>query len=140
MNRAEFQRLAEVRLREAEALLAAGFWDGAYYLAGYAVECGLKACILRRVGTDPSVIFVSRKFSDDCWTHDLTKLVKLAGLTSLLDAAIQANSQLSAKWGLVVEWTEAARYEFHTAARSAALFDAVTHPTSGVMPWIRTHW
>ena len=49
MNRLEFQQLAEVRVREAEALLAVGLWDGAYYLAGYAVECALKACILRLV-------------------------------------------------------------------------------------------
>src|SRR5204863_304605 len=45
VNRTEFQQLAEVRIKEAEALLAAGLWDGAYYLAGYAVECGLNACI-----------------------------------------------------------------------------------------------
>jgi hypothetical protein len=34
-----------VRLAEAEALMNLGHADGAYYLAGYAVECGLKACI-----------------------------------------------------------------------------------------------
>jgi HEPN domain-containing protein len=48
MNRTEFQSLAEVRIREAKALLDAGLWDGAYYLAGYAVECALKACIAKR--------------------------------------------------------------------------------------------
>ncbi len=31
-------------MRDAEVLLDAGQWSGAYYLAGYAVECGLKAC------------------------------------------------------------------------------------------------
>ena len=45
MNRADFQRLADVRIDEAGVLLAAGRWSGAYYLAGYAVECALKACI-----------------------------------------------------------------------------------------------
>ncbi len=48
MNRMEFQGLAEIRIREAEILLAAGAWDGAYYLAGYAVECALKACIAKK--------------------------------------------------------------------------------------------
>src|SRR5207248_2168644 len=38
MTRTQFQELAEVRIAEAAALLAAGLWDGAYYLAGYAVE------------------------------------------------------------------------------------------------------
>jgi hypothetical protein len=38
MNRADFQRLADIRIDEAAALLAQQKWDGAYYLAGYAVE------------------------------------------------------------------------------------------------------
>jgi HEPN domain-containing protein len=45
MNRFDSQKLASLRLREAKALLAAGFPEGAYYLAGYAVECALKACL-----------------------------------------------------------------------------------------------
>ncbi len=50
MNRIDLQQLARARLREAEALLNAGEWSGAYYLAGYAVECGLKACIAKLTG------------------------------------------------------------------------------------------
>lgn len=38
MNRRDFQELSGVRLKEARALHAKGLWDGAYYLAGYAVE------------------------------------------------------------------------------------------------------
>jgi hypothetical protein len=41
MNRIDFQKIAELRLGESKALLAAGFPDGAYYLSGYAVECDL---------------------------------------------------------------------------------------------------
>ena len=47
MTRAEFQQLAEQRLLEAKALLDQGKWDGAYYLAGYAVELALKACVIK---------------------------------------------------------------------------------------------
>jgi len=43
MNRVDLQQLAELRLKESKALFAAGFPEGAYYLAGYAVECALKA-------------------------------------------------------------------------------------------------
>jgi hypothetical protein len=43
MNRSDFQQLAELRLRESRSLLAAGFPEGAYYLAGYSVECAFKA-------------------------------------------------------------------------------------------------
>ena len=38
MNRTELQELALERAREAETLLNAGHWSGAYYLIGYAVE------------------------------------------------------------------------------------------------------
>ena len=45
LSRSDLQGLALVRLDDARSLLAADRWDGAYYLAGYAAECGLKACI-----------------------------------------------------------------------------------------------
>jgi hypothetical protein len=38
MTRSEFQQLSDVRLKEAEALFAAAFWGGAYYLAGYVLD------------------------------------------------------------------------------------------------------
>jgi hypothetical protein len=47
MNRAELQRLAKERISDAKVLLAARHWSAAYYLAGYAVECALKACIAK---------------------------------------------------------------------------------------------
>src|SRR5262249_32127022 len=50
--RSDFQQLADVRIDEAAVLLAQGKFDGAYYLAGYAVECGLKACIARLTSQD----------------------------------------------------------------------------------------
>ncbi len=48
-TRAEFQQLAEARLEEAKTPLDAGKWDGAYYLAGYAVELALKASIIKKL-------------------------------------------------------------------------------------------
>jgi hypothetical protein len=42
-KRADFQHLARARVKEAEILINAGEFDGAYYLAGYALECALKA-------------------------------------------------------------------------------------------------
>ena len=49
MNLGDLQALSAVRLNEAKALLKADFPSGAWYLAGYAVECGLKACIAKQV-------------------------------------------------------------------------------------------
>lgn len=41
-----FHRVAFQRLEEAEVLFEAGYYNGSVYLAGYAVECMLKALIL----------------------------------------------------------------------------------------------
>jgi len=49
LNRPQLHQLAEDRVLDAKALLDAGRWSGAYYLAGYAIECGLKACVLAYV-------------------------------------------------------------------------------------------
>lgn len=49
MNKTDLEQLADLRLAEAAALLGATppMPDGAYYLAGYAIECALKACIAK---------------------------------------------------------------------------------------------
>ena len=49
MNRINLHRLAEDRILDVHALLAAQRWTGAHHLAGYAVECGLKSCVLALV-------------------------------------------------------------------------------------------
>ena len=70
------RRLAGERALEAQVLLAAGHWSGAYYLVGHAAECGLKACVLAYVEAT-GAIFSDREFSEKCWTHDLADLAKL---------------------------------------------------------------
>jgi HEPN domain-containing protein len=47
VKRKDLQFLARARIAEAKALLGSGNPHGAYYLAGYAVEFALKACIAR---------------------------------------------------------------------------------------------
>jgi hypothetical protein len=42
MTRRDFQRLAEERLADAVALLEKERFAAAFYIGGYAVECGLK--------------------------------------------------------------------------------------------------
>lgn len=83
MTRADWQQIAEERLLAAQALLAANHWPSAYYLAGYAAECGLKPCIVARVAMAPEVIFLEKRYSEQCWTHEIETLVKLAGLEAI---------------------------------------------------------
>jgi len=93
MNRTDFQEITGIRLRESKALLAAGFPDGAYYLAGYAIECALKACIAKRTREHD---FPEKKLVNDSHTHDLGKLIQLAELQVELDNAMQTNPAMKA--------------------------------------------
>src|ERR1700687_4086608 len=83
VTKLDLQRLAEMRIREAGILLAAGEFDGAYYLAGYAVEFALKVCVLVRLSDlwhgDKKQ---ATEFATRCYTHDLADLLKLAELES----------------------------------------------------------
>src|SRR4051812_39730255 len=108
MDRAELQKLANERIAEARALLAVKRWAGAYYLAGYAVECGLKSCVITYLmRTDR---FPERKYSEQCWTHNLAQLLGVAGLTADFEAACRADPNLQANWDIVDEWSESSRY------------------------------
>ena len=139
MNRTELQTLAEIRVKEAKALLDAGLWDGAYYLAGYAVEFALKACILARVERT-GVIFEDKKFSEKCWTHDLNELITLAELEANRKAEASAKPQFGVYWTLVAKWSEKARYERKSQADAEALYQAITDTIDGILQWIQQHW
>jgi HEPN domain-containing protein len=142
MNRIELQRLAQARLADAKALLDAGRWAGAYYIAGYAVECGLKSCILHYV-EKTGRIFKEREYLKDlgkCWTHEPVQLVALAGLTAELGIATGRNPNLGGYWGVVKDWSETSRYEEKTEAEAKALYGAITQDPDGVLKWINTHW
>ena len=56
-------------------MLQLGLFDGAYYLAGYAVECALKACIAK--GTLRGE-FPDKKRVDSSYSHNLRELFKVA--------------------------------------------------------------
>jgi HEPN domain-containing protein len=139
MNRVELQKLAEDRLLDAKALLSANRWSGAYYLAGYAVECALKSCILVRVDRT-GVIFEEKKFSEQCWTHDFETLLGLAGLETVRRTEFALNPMLAKNWQTVKDWKEISRYEQKTQSQAQELFDAIDDNTNGVMKWIRNHW
>ena len=61
MNRTELQQLSQDRLLDAQSLIAASRWSGAYYLAGYAIECALKSAVLKYVD-QTGIIFEDKRF------------------------------------------------------------------------------
>lgn len=141
MNRAHWQNLAEERVLDADVLLQAGRWAGAFHLIGYAVESGLKSCVLAYMeNSNADVIFRERKFSDNCWTHNIEELVRLAGLRSALDLDMAANRQLGINWIYATQWKEISRYQTATEFNARRLYQAVADAADGVLPWIRTRW
>jgi HEPN domain-containing protein len=137
VNRAELQRLARERIGDAKALLTARRWSAAYYLAGYAVECALKACIGKLMKAEE---FPDKAFAEKCWTHDIERLVYLAGLKANRDNDATADPNLSANWGTVKDWYESSRYARVTGARARALYKAITNMKHWVLLWFKLHW
>ena len=142
MDRKTLQHLAKTRLKDAKALLGRKRWSGAFYLCGYVVECALKSCLLRYLGEsaalfgDPDYL----KKLAGCWTHDLTRLVQLAGLEADLGTACGANPALNQFWTTAKLWKESARYEDKTEIEARTLYEAVSHIPDGVFQWIQSRW
>jgi HEPN domain-containing protein len=140
VNRADFQDLADLRIAEADFLFQNGMFDGAYYLAGYAVEAGLKACIAKLTN---QYDFPSRNVQRDCYTHDLEILLRTAGLDIMLGIDCKANASLNAKWTIVRSWKEDSRYESRgskSRGDTARFLIAITDVPDGVLTWIKQRW
>ncbi len=137
MNRNDLRELARIRLREARVLLKNGNYEGAYYLCGYVVECGLKACVAKHTRRYD---FPDKRTVDESYTHDLTRLVKIAGLERDLEKEMKSNPNFGVNWSIVKDWSETSRYEKHTDKEAQALYFAVANRKQGVLKWIKRHW
>ena len=102
---AELDKIAQARLDDAKALLAANRYDGAVYLCGYAMEVALKARICRalnwldfpRTGGE----FQPYKSFQ---THELDVLLRLSGQEDRI------KQQHFALWNIVAVWKSESRY------------------------------
>jgi HEPN domain-containing protein len=143
VNRRDFRRLAEERLQDAQVLLTHRRYSAAYYIAGYAVECGLKACIARR----SRLYEFPPQNTQNLYTHDLDKLVVGAKLEEPLAHQKRNIDGFEQNWKLVRAWSEESRYARWSQEEAAALFAAITDEwpenpalSHGVMAWIRQNW
>ncbi len=131
MNRIDFQQISMERLSDAESLLSAGRWQGAYYMAGYAVECALKACIARKTqaGDFPP------KDASKVWVHNLKELLASAALSeAVMPQPVKIN------WAIVVSWSEGQRYESSVDERMAQSMLGAIRDADGVLTWLQTQW
>ena len=133
-DRATFQQLAELRLAEAKLLLENGLPSGAYYLAGYAVECALKAVIAAgfRANEIPDKSRVN-----SVYTHNLKDLLSLAGLKSPLEEEMSQSPDLRESWATISKWSEHARYETCSPDAAATMLEAVGAADKGLLQWLQ---
>src|ERR1035441_574344 len=108
MNRNDLQGLARTRIQEANTLLEAKHPGGAYYLAGYSIECALKACIARKTRRFD---FPEKTRVLQSYTHSLRELLRVAGLEDVMVTDSGASKALGDNWKIVCDWDESSRYE-----------------------------
>lgn len=130
-NKAEWRELATTRLRDAEVLFANERYAAAYYLAGYAVECALKARIasfMREGDFPPKPEEVRKRF----YTHNLADLGRAAELQAILEAG-----SIEADWAIATKWNEESRYESRDRERAAK---EMLVSARGVVECIKQYW
>jgi hypothetical protein len=112
-------------------------WSGAYYLVGYAAECGLKACLTKDLQPHrmPDKDVLSKGY-----THDLDNLLRQANLEGARNLTAQADRYFAVNWQVVVSWNEGSRYAEWTETQANELYEAVTNADHGVLPWLKQHW
>jgi len=137
MDRKDLRDLSRIRLSEARALLKAGQPDGAYYLAGYAVECALKAGIAKQT---QRYEFPEKKRVDASYTHNLKELVKAARLQDELRTATNADATFRRYWAIVELGSAQSRYGTSSAERAQGLIEALSDRNHGVMKWLKRYW
>jgi hypothetical protein len=138
MNKFDLEKLVEIRVAEAQVLLASNNFHGAYYLAGYALECAFKACIAKQV---KEYDFPSKQLANASHTHKLSELLGTAGLKQKLNQKEKEDQEFSLNWAVAKDWSEVSRYDCTIEqTRATDLFNAVTDNESGILAWLKTYW
>jgi len=135
MNQNDFQQLADIRVKEAKIFLDNQYFDGAYSLLGYVVECALKSCISKQFKEQD---FPYHQTIIDFNTHSFPKLLRIAALEQNMQNDWQILPKLQSNWITVTEWSEQARYQHNiTQVMAQELYDAVTENQTGVLSWLK---
>src|SRR5688500_326916 len=102
----DLRSIARARLRDAQVLLRAKRFDGAFYLCGYAVEVALKARICRTLKWSgfPDAAHDFRGLQS-LKTHDLEILLRLSGVEA------RVKTKHLAEWSAVLDWNPEKRYQ-----------------------------
>lgn len=137
LAKSDLEKLAQLRLDDSLFLFQANRSSSAYYLCGYAVELGFKACIAKLMRAD---VIPDRSFINAIYTHRFENLLSAAGLKPQFDGETRSDPQFAAYWAIASKWTEESRYEFWDPVTTGTMIQAVHDPSHGVFQWVRQHW
>ena len=138
MNKSDLEKLVDIRISEAKALLDSEKYQGAYYLAGYSLECAFKACIAKQVQKHD---FPNKDLAVQSHKHKLTDLLGVAGLKQKLTEKEREDSDFKLNWAVAKDWAVESRYECAIEPTKANdLFNAATDKKSGILAWLKTYW
>ena len=113
-------------------------YDAAYYLAGYAVECALKACIAKQT---KRFDFPDKRIVDKSHVHNLKDLLSVSGLKQLHQQESEGDAEFEANWRVVTDWSQHHRYQLgHSAAKARDLYAAITGRKHGILTWLKKQW
>lgn len=106
--------------------------SAAWSQAGFALECTLKAAIMRRERLNS---WPSRAARKDLYTHDLADLARILGMT------VDAAHPIAPAWAVVLQWRREDMYSLKmTRAVAVQLVEAVFSNDDGVGPWIHQNF
>jgi hypothetical protein len=136
LSRITLQGLATAKVTDARLLYDNRRFSNSYYLYGYGIELGLKACIARQISAET---IPDKAVLTGFLDHQIGRLVGLAGLADALKTEKQTPA-FDSRWSVVAEWSVDARYDMIDSVAAAAMADAVEHAQYGVMRWLQLHW
>lgn len=137
LERATLQAIANAKLRDAEFLFQNERFSNAYYLFGYAAEIAIKSRISRLFRPDT---IPDKKFVQDIYSHDLNKLIALAGLSAELTESRAASPVFDGHWSAVSDWNEASRYDMIDVFEATAMRNAMVDEEQGIFRWLQERW
>lgn len=149
-SRSDLQNLTQQRLAEANALLSLNFPDAAFYLAGYPIECALKAAVCRTLDqdnfyepnrSDKTTRYVQDRIFREFKTHNYNDPLVLSGLSAKFEIARNSDLELYLAWVEIEEagWTEQCRYQLGTKKSMQDVSDFVA-AVETLIVWISKYW
>ena len=102
----DLRAIAKARLQDAQVLLLARRFDGAFYLCGYSVELALKARICRTLKWS-GFPQTGKEFQglQSVKTHDLEVLLRFSGIEDRI------KRKHMSEWSVVLDWNPEKRYQ-----------------------------